>query len=152
MKRLIIALLALVLFLTIYAFQTVSGGKIYAFMKTNHPVDMIRNKQERWIYYSLSGDPADVVKDARKELTAHGFIEDDKDKPWFRFTKANETIIVCNHDDIETVGDRNGEHLAHSTMPPSHIKQKWAVVWERQQTGSAMSYAMFKVKRTILGW
>ena len=152
-KRLVLGLIALTALLTIYGFETVNCGTIYSFMKVDHPVDMEQFGGARWFYYSLGRDPDKYAAEARKELLAKGFKEDFSQKPWYRFTKGGEVVIVCNHDDIMTMFDPvKGESLAHMKMPAGTKRQNWTVVWERQPGGSKVETAVFKIKKTVLLW
>lgn len=97
-----------------------------------------------------------IADTARQELIARGFVEDRGSKPWFRFTKGVDEVIVCNHDEIATMHDPvKGEFPFH---PPVRTKLRggpnkgWAVAFIHNGSKSKIDFLSFQVKRFILQW
>ncbi|MEA2554221.1 MAG: hypothetical protein QOJ65_2397 [Fimbriimonadaceae bacterium] len=127
----------------------------YRFIRVSHPVSMMLDDTGKWTYYSLSTPAEEVARQARAELLAEGFQESTNDKPWFRFSKGDREVIVCNHDEIMTVADRRRSTLRHSHWPKSlgaPKPQAWGVVWVHEPGGNPAQLAVFNVKRLVLGW
>lgn len=128
----------------------------YAFLNQTHPISKHLDKTGTWTYYSLSGEPKPIAETARKELIARGFVEDLGSKPWFRFTKGPDEVIVCNHDEIATMHDPvKGEFPFHMSIPGKlrgGSKNAWAVAFIHNGSKSKIDFWSFQVKRFILQW
>ncbi|HEY3780431.1 MAG TPA: hypothetical protein VGL56_05060 [Fimbriimonadaceae bacterium] len=135
---------------------------VFAFVKVDHPIDMVRDSKGTWTYYFVGGKPSQLADNARPELVSKGFKEDLTNKPWFRFAKGNEEVIICNHNEIGYNSSRAlfSGNVVHEldrysgSKRPSYIadQSKTAVVWIRSGKVSDVELASFNVKRLVHGW
>jgi hypothetical protein len=75
----------------------------YKFVTTNRVVDTWLEGKNKWSYYMLDNGEriGSLAKKARAELLPLGFAEDSSRRPWIRFVKGNEEIVLCYHNEFE---------------------------------------------------
>jgi hypothetical protein len=135
--------------LVFFIAEVASTGRTipYRFIKTDHPIDMLMDKTGRRVYYGFQGKPQDTVPAAREELIAQGFKEDFANRPWYRFAKGNDEVILCASDEIAVMGDKL-IHMKGAKPNGFH----YATVWIHEKGRKPLQFWSFKIKKTILFW
>lgn len=126
----------------------------YHFFRADHPVSMLSDATGTWTYYSL-GPPAnveDLSAKARTELIQIGFSEDTKSKPWYRFTRGDREVIICNHNEIAVDQSKTFPRLFPGRRSHSTPKNPWPVVWVHQGGQNKVRVAIFQVQKTLFLW
>lgn len=115
---------------------------------------MISDKSGHWTYYSLGPkEPVPVlVQKARVELSAAGFTEDITRKPWYRFSKGDREVIICNHHEIAVEHTGGVARLFNSPKLKVPPKEPWPVVWVREPGQDRAGVAIFQLQKTVLLW
>ncbi len=126
----------------------------YPFITQDHPIDMWKDGNDKWAYYSMNdGTPADLAKKVRGVLTAQGFTEDTSQTPWFVFTKGNNEVVVCNHNEFGVnQGIGSGKLLKPAPYTGSPMMKSWPCVLVKNGPGTETSVVFFQVKKLIHGW
>ena len=125
----------------------------YRFVGTDHPVDMWTAGADRWAYFGANGlgSSASMAEKARVTLAPMGFIEDVTQRPWYRFVKGREEVIVCDHSEYGVGRDGQGnptvEHANISEGP-----KNYPIMLVKNGLGSHASPAVFRIKKALLGW
>src|SRR5262245_3738560 len=149
----LVAALAIVIAVLLVPFRPPTA---YRFITAGHPIDVMNDGTGRWFYYMPdppNGGAPGLAQTVRKELLPNGFTEDKGNAPWFRFVKGSSEVIVCNHDEIMTVGtSATGATVQHESIKIARQGTKWPVLWVHEPGSDTASVAAFKVKKLLLGW
>jgi hypothetical protein len=145
--KVVVTLVAAILLLFIAEVASVARAIPYRFIKTDHPVDMLMDGTGRWVYYGFQGKAQDTLPAARQELFAQGFHEDFSNRPWYRFTKGDDQVILCSSDQIAVSGDKL-VHFKGSATSGFH----YANVWVHESGRRPIEFWGFQVKKRVLLW
>ncbi len=124
----------------------------YGFIGTDHPIDMWRDGRSQWAYYGSGFEPSsNLAQKARAALGPLGFTEDRSEKPWYRFVKGDEEVVVCDHSEFAVNGVSLGtSRLVHNRM--QETTQNYACVLVKNGPGTHESTTLFQVKKILHGW
>jgi hypothetical protein len=147
-KRTALAVLAVVILFAV-AIGSVRFPAPYSFIKSQHPVDLLRDGDGRWFLFAFPGDAEATATTARTDLIRRGFVEDVSERPWYKFRKAEETIIISEGQDIAVFIDGKRGYPIHISSPPIATETK---VWVHEPGDSSFEYVAFKVKKAVLHW
>ncbi len=121
----------------------------YSFVP-DHPISMWQDGGDKWVYYGAGGAPADLIQKARPVLVAQGFQEDATKRPWFRFVKGDEEVIVCDHNEFAVnQGLPGGGKLIKGI---GGKPQNYASVLVKNGLGTHQSVGLFQIKKLLLRW
>jgi hypothetical protein len=129
-------------------------GRSYSFIPMDHAVSMLQDGKDRWSYYNWGiVAVSTVAEQARKELVPLGFREDSSQRPWFRFIKSNQEVIVCDHSEFYF----NGSKPMISKPPPGPNPGSTPYgmspsVLVKNGPGTEGSMLGFQVRKLIHGW
>lgn len=151
----IILACALVAF-TVAQVVTVASTVPYRFIRSGHPINILRAGGGQWLYYYEGGNVKKLADNARKDLSTQGFLEDNLHRPWFHFSNGQREVIICEHSEIMTVYDpKVGTYFRIAPAipyPKTYNPKDHAVVWVRDKPWSGFKVLCFKIKKTVLLW
>jgi hypothetical protein len=128
----------------------------YGFITVGHPIDVMNDGTGRWFYYqadTAQGAAPALAAAVRKELLPQGFTEDLANKPWFRFVKGAREVVVCNHDEIMTIGlSATSASVHHERIPGKRQGPAWPVLWVHEPGRDTTEVSIFKVKKLLFQW
>lgn len=113
---------------------------------------MWRDGDDRWAYDGADSGPASAMADkARAALLPLGFIEDASQRPWYRFTKGREEVVVCDHGEFAVNMVASGKSkLVHMSLPEGRQNDQSVLV--KNGPGAHVPTAIFQVEKIAHGW
>jgi hypothetical protein len=149
--KLVIILMVAVILYFCATIGTAGQPVPFAFIKEDHPVEMLYDKGAAWLYYDFLGAPTDFIDSARNELSAHGYREDFSKKPWYYFVDGDREVIISGKNDVAIQMDGSNswpiyrKQTLASTIP-------YTQVWVRQIHRTKLACDFFRLKKTVLFW
>ena len=154
--------LTYLMIITIVALSILAAGfkvfgpapRSYAFIPVDHPVDMVQDDTSKWSYYSIGEEGATekFAAKARAELIPQGFSEDTTQRPWFRFVKGNQEVVVCNHHEFSQTNSSSGSTFVQEKRVAHTGSKGWPCVLVKNGPGTETPLKLFTIQKFVRLW